>query len=456
MRPIFVRSLCAASKLAYTMAILAALAVPMLAQVYTTTASGANVNANIYANKADVYLSGGPTNFPGCNQNGLAVGTYYFQVTTPNGNLLSTDTIGARKVEVGAGQKVISNYIGNPLTHLVSASTSPCGSKLVQLLPYDDTTNAGGEYKLWLFGPNCSFDSAYSDASTALLGTALTGCQSKTDNFKVRQETGCEPMCSDPTPVAIFGTKFYDANLNGVQDGEPGIAGWRIEKEPPTPRDITYTDVNGIYGFLVQPNSGMYTISEVFPAGPWLATTPLSGQVTVLSVDVAGPNFGNVCLGPGGGMTLGFWSNKNGQALFGPDDLALMASLNLRDANGNPFDPANYAAFRTWILAANATNMAYMLSAQLAAMELNVLNGKVNGSALIYAPGTTGANALGFASVNAVMMEANTSLGTYGSTPSGHSERAHQTALKDALDKANNNLNFLQPGPQSCPFITPY
>ena len=45
--------------------------------------------------------------------------------------------------------------------------------------------------------------------------------------------------------------------------------------------------------------------------------------------------------------------------------------------------------------------MAYMLSAQLAAMRLNVLNGLVNASALIYAPGTNSANpATGFATVD--------------------------------------------------------
>ena len=36
--------------------------------------------------------------------------------------------------------------------------------------------------------------------------------------------------------------------------------------------------------------------------------------------------------------------------------------------------------------------MAYMLSVQLAAMELNVFNGNVSGSALISAPGTASAN----------------------------------------------------------------
>ena len=95
--------------------------------------------------------------------------------------------------------------------------------------------------------------------------------------------------------------------------------------------------------------------------------------------------------------------------------------------------------------------MAYMLSAQLAAMELNVFNGFVNGNALIYAPGTLSANALGFATVNAVMAEANTELGLHAVATAAGPIRTYQEALKNALDRGNNNLNFVQPGASSCP-----
>src|SRR4030095_16323903 len=168
-----------------------------------------------------------------------------------------------------------------------------------------------------------------------------------------------------------------------------------------------------------------------------------------------------VCVGGGGGLALGFWSNKNGQSLVNTNtgnvsvcgaplpvsDLAWLTSLNLRDGAGNGFDPATYASFRTWILSATATNMAYMLSAQLAAMELNVLNGKVNGSAIVYAPGTGGSD---FKSICTLMGLANTELGAHASVLSGRPYRAYQEALKTALDRANNDLNFVQGSAGQC------
>jgi hypothetical protein len=120
----------------------------------------------------------------------------------------------------------------------------------------------------------------------------------------------------------------------------------------------------------------------------------------------------------------------------------------LRDGAGNNFDPTTYTAFRTWLLNATATNMAYMLSAQLAAMELNVLNGKVNGSAIIYAPGTGSPS--DFKSVCDVMSAANIELGLHGLVLSGNPNRAYQEALKNALDRANNDQNFVQGSAGQC------
>jgi hypothetical protein len=435
--------------------------------IYTSDVAG-NTNSNIYEHKADVYLNGGPPPNAPCSAGGLPDGNYYFQVTNPSGNeLYSTDAIGERKFKVENG--VITEYLG--ATHVTIPGAGNCGGIAIQLIPYLDTTNNGGEYKAWATPVN-----KYKPGdSTSSFG--FVHSDSKTDNFKVRENIIIPP--GGLTRLEITGHKFYDTNTNGVWNKPPAlptevpIAGWLVrltypDLSTPDPNDVitvdTYTSVNGEYSFVifvdptVIPAGGLpFTLTEYFPAPSWFNTTPTSGTVTYTvngSTTLAGPEFGNVCLGAGGGLTLGFWSNKNGQKLFGADDLALMVSLNLRNDNGSAFDPASYTAFRTWLLSAHATNMAYMLSAQLAAMELNVNNGKVNGAALIFAPGATSANAIGFATVSAVMAEADAELGLHGSTLAGSPYRSYQEALKDALDNANNNKTFVQPIP--CAFVTPY
>lgn len=427
-----------------------AVAAPFFGAIFTTMNGGDTVNGNIYEAKEDVYLNGGPQNL---NANGLPDGDYYFQVTDPSGaTLLSTDPAVCRQAAVSGGKMAgaAQGSIDAGCAHANGDFNASNGTMPVQLIPYNDTPNAGGEYKVWLITKGAA--TVGEDGITL----SFSNSDSKTDNFKIRND-------SQTPPVAIYGEKFYDTNTNGVHDGdEPVIAGWRIEKQPPNSADVTYTGTNGQYSFIVDPNSGLYTIYEVppppgwYPAtgAQWLNTTALTGDVTVESADVHGPDFGNVCLGSGGGLTLGFWSNKNGAALFGSDDLGLMVSLNLRKANGTNFDPASYSQFRSWILSATATNMAYMLSAQMAAMQLNVLNGNVNGSALIYAPGTNSANGAGFATVNALLTEANTELGANGLTVAASATRTYQEALKNALDNANNNKNFVQSGP--CAFASPY
>lgn len=123
-----------------------------------------------------------------------------------------------------------------------------------------------------------------------------------------------------------------------------------------------------------------------------------------------------------------------------------------RNANGGSFDPTTYAQLKTWLSKATATNMAYMLSAQLAAMELNVANAKVAGSALVYAPGTQSANTAGFATISDLMAEANTELSSNALTLAGSANRGYQETLKNALEHGNLNMSFVQATPCSFSF----
>jgi hypothetical protein len=375
---------------------------PLTGAIFTTNVGCGGVNLNLFDTKQDVYLDGGPAG----GGSGLPDGSYYVQVTDPGGSTLLGTSIGS----------------GNDTPIVVSNGEFAACYQLWAILidpvnpGYADTPNPGGEYKVWV-SPTSGFD------------------QSKTDNFKV--EAGVQP-------ATLNVIKFYDANADGINNDGQLITGWKVRIQD----DIDYIRYTPVT-ILVAPDD--YIVTEFYPVETnWVPTTVNPVYVTLAAGDDKTVEFGNLCLGKGGGLTLGFWSNKNGQKLFGSDDLALMVSLNLRNGDGTNFNPGNYAAFRTWLLSANATNMAYMLSAQLAAMELNVLNGKVAGGALIYAPGTNGANALGFASVSAVMTEANTELSLHSLTLSGSPYHAYQEALKNALDKANNNYTFVQPSP--CPF----
>jgi hypothetical protein len=270
----------------------------------------------------------------------------------------------------------------------------------------------------------------------------------------------------------VWGAKYYDTNLNGQYDaGEVLISNWQIKQDATIfLTGSAITDGNGFAANFVRTlDPGTYAFSEV-QASNWIQTgntvdqTFTTGGASASLVNkaysVTIPNnqpssvskvyFGNVCLGAGGGLTIGFWSNKNGETKMNDggsnaSELALLVSLNLRNANGTDFNPGNYAAFKNWLLNANATNMAYMLSAQLSAMALNVEGGFVNGNSMVFSP------VLGFISINNLMSAANTELGLHGLTLTGSPFRAYQEALKIALDQANNNLNFVQGSPATCP-----
>jgi hypothetical protein len=412
----------------------ALMAPPLPGAIFSTDAGCTGVDLNIYASKDAVYLDGGPAH-PGAA--GLSDGYYYVQVTEPDGVLLGTSvgTGNETPVHVTNGDFDACYQLSAILITAADIPGCTAGSG------YCTTENPGGEYKVWVstvanFDPNSS----------------------KTDNFKVQEN----PFPPQGTLNVI---KFYDGNANGVFDPtDAPITGWETHVGERSTFDSNF-EVKDTPVSIIFFAPACYTAQEGEIADPvhtWVHTNASIQSKYVPVPGAAEIDFGNVCLGAGGGLTLGFWSNKNGSALIGTttgnvsvcgaalpsSDLVWLASLNLRDGSGADFNPTAYAGFRTWLLNATATNMAYMLSAQLAAMELNVLNGKVNGSSIVYAPGTgTGGD---FKTVCTLMGLANTELGLHGSVLSGNTNRAYQEALKNALDRANNDQNFVQGSAAQC------
>src|SRR5262245_34880404 len=187
--------------------------------IFTTLADGSEVNFNIYQNKEDVYLDGGPG--PGAPQKaaGLDDGVYVFQVTDPSGKkLLSTDPVACRQFTVSAG--IIVSTAPSPCGH-VNGLDIDHGAITVQLMPYDDTPNPGGVYKVWvtlLVDYVCESDLSIVDCGPKKGGAAhgFIPRHSKTDNFKVRGN------------IREIDTRFFDTNGN-ILDG----------------RMITWTDTLG-------------------------------------------------------------------------------------------------------------------------------------------------------------------------------------------------------------------
>lgn len=193
--------------------------------IFTTLVDGTRVNANIYAAKTDVYLDGGPGDGAPKMSAGLPDGDYYFMVTDPSGKtLLSSDAIECRRIQVDDG--VIAQwYAADGCSHMMGSDVDH-DAVTVQLMPYADTPNNGGEYKVWIT-PVDEYDP---DARNATHG--FLNAESKTDNYKVRtpEVAPPAPYCGDGTLDA--GEECDDGNNT---DGDGCSATCCIEPPPPPP-----------------------------------------------------------------------------------------------------------------------------------------------------------------------------------------------------------------------------
>jgi hypothetical protein len=201
------------------------LVVPILANppsgaIFTTVEDGSEVNFNHYPSKEAVYLDGGPG--PGAPQEaaGLDDGRYVFQVTDPSGKrLLSTDAALCRQFDVANG--IITNVVVTGCEHNTGVDIDH-GAATVQLVPYSDTPNPGGVYKVWAtllenyLCPLTVVDCGYKAGQNV---HGFSPSDSKTDNFKVRARAIQE----------IDARFFADANGNNYHDeGETWVDGIQV------------------------------------------------------------------------------------------------------------------------------------------------------------------------------------------------------------------------------------
>jgi hypothetical protein len=237
----------------------------------------------------------------------------------------------------------------------------------------------------------------------------------------------------------VLGSVFLDADRDGVRDaGEGPALNWQVRLVTSTTSQLTATDVLGNYRFVDVP-AGSYTVELVLQSGS-IATNTSTAAVAVLgcaNAQIAAFGVAPAMLACDG-HTIGYWRNRHGLMRvqqFGI--LQTLPALHLRGLLGAHVAPANLCLFDLYLTCANSINMAYMLSAQLVAMHCNVMVGFVDPQCVIRDPH------LGNLTVAQLMQQAILSLSQHGLTLPGHPQRAAQQRLKNALDAANNNQNWL-------------
>jgi hypothetical protein len=258
--------------------------------IWTTVFDASVVNGNIYdsagsdiqANKMTVFLNGGPRKVgaAGLNPNS----DYYVRVTDPSGkNVLGSSVYNNKTLHSDADGEL-------PLTRVwdVTWNFGKVNKTIGNIQQgYLDTTNPGGEYKVWV----------------SLVAT-FDHNQSKTDNFKVRP------------PRGMHGHKFHDHNGNGQQDAEDeNLDGVTIfldgsHGKPKNDKlDWTDANLNGIWDAgegeqwtntstmglwsMVPPSAGTFSPREIVPQGWLRATANPSDVVLGTSEKKPGGKFGN-------------------------------------------------------------------------------------------------------------------------------------------------------------------
>ena len=226
--------------------------------------------------------------------------------------------------------------------------------------------------------------------------------------------------------------KFYDYNKNGLWDEdvakEVELDGWKVNISGATGDQFTP------YTVLLLP--GEYSVTEYMPIEDcWLATADTTFPITLAAGEDRTIVFGNVCVPREDGRTIGFWTNKNGQALILDSHVSMFNDVPFFKNKWYDFGKfKDKTAIANYFKNANAEDMKYMLSAQTIAMMLNVNKNFVSANACVLAPGVVGVDDDDVITVGALIKAAEEAL--------KNGNRQSQEAVKNALDNANNNLKI--------------
>ena len=268
------------------------------------------------------------------------------------------------------------------------------------------------------------------------------------------------------TDLASIGDRLWsDANWNAAQDpAEAGLVGVTVILKDAANVIVgsTKTGANGIYAFS-NLLAGTYSIAVQRPAG-YTKTYDVDGLSTLDKATVtvvAAQNRRDVDFGyanntspppPGRGCSISYWLSNDGQTLLTQTDFSTLSALSLRKSDGSARDftgslSANKSSLIAWLGDHTAINMAFQVSLQFAAFQLDVIHGFYQPASIIPTPSC---NADGFMTASQFIAAIDAQLSQDGYTPAGDPNRAAQECLKTALDAINNSCT-----PTPTPFEYP-
>lgn len=164
--------------------------------IWTTNVSCGGVNINLFANKADVYLNGGPN---GGSPNGLPDGNYFVKVTDPSGATLLGHVSASGAVVVSGGHFAVCY-------------------NLYALTEFTDSPNNGDEYKVWV-------------SQTADFNNG----ENKTDNFKVGATPSTSPSVSPSASPSVSPSASPSVSPSASPSVSPSASPTPASSATPTP-----------------------------------------------------------------------------------------------------------------------------------------------------------------------------------------------------------------------------
>jgi len=310
------------------------------------------VDCNNYDSKGDVYMNGGPATGAGLND-----GDYYFTVIVPghqNGGFiqgadgnLSDKTNGSTAGDLGSGDEIadrtftISTVLGHKLISYGGphgTGTSPNGQLIVQLIPYDDTSNNGGVYimaicEVGATSPSqCKFDAFRINGQKVTPAADLTASKTAVPDF-TREYTWdiTKSACAHGVTACtqrveqVGGTVQFDYAVT-VTKSAASDSGWQVGG------DITVANPIGNTGDVMN-----------------IDVTDAIDNSGVCDVDNTGTDSQNLgTLAPGASKTVSYVCTFSSNPLGGTNTATVTWNPNLSDGSVTPLSSYDATADYTF------------------------------------------------------------------------------------------------------------